>query len=71
MEKTNPANDFAPAALRTVAANADGSDSRSNPTVRANLLKINDQTDADGADANRPPQSAPEKTGTATWSMRL
>ena len=32
------------------------------PTVRANPLKSNGGTAADGADANLPPQSAPEET---------
>lgn len=33
------------------------------PTVRANLLKSNGGTAADGADRNQPAQAAPEKTG--------
>lgn len=64
-------NGFAPGALRTVGGNADGSNCGGDPTVRAKPLKINARTDADGADANRPPQSAPEKPSTAAWSARL
>lgn len=70
-EKANFANGFAPGALRTVGGNADGSDSGANPTVRADLLKINARTDADDADANRCGQSALEKPATAAWSARL
>jgi len=62
---------FAPGALRTVGGNADGSDHNGDSTVRAKPLKINARTDADGADANRPPKSAPEKPATAAWSARL
>ena len=69
--KASPANGFAPGALRTVGGNADGSDRIGDPTVRAKPLKTNARTDADGADANRPPQSAPEKPVAAAWSARL
>jgi hypothetical protein len=41
------------------------------PTVRANPLKSNVGTAADGADANRPLQSGPEKTGSNGWRARL
>ena len=70
-EKASPTNAFAPGALRTVGGNADGSDRDGDQTVRAKPLKTNARTDADGADANRPPQSAPEKPATAAWSARL
>jgi len=70
-QKASPANGFAPDALRTVGGNADGSDRDGDPTVRAKPLKTNARTDADGADANRPSQSAPEKPAAATWSARL
>jgi hypothetical protein len=53
---------------RTVSGNADDSDCCSDPTVRAKPLKNNAQTDADGVDANRPLQSAPEKNG---WSTEI
>ena len=43
--------------MRTVRA------ARQRSTVRANPLKTNGGTAADGADANLPPQSAPEKAG--------
>ena len=70
-QKAGAANGFAPGALRTVGGNADGSESGGEPTVRAKPLKMNARTDADGADANPPPQSAPEKPSTAAWSARL
>ena len=69
--KSNPANGFAAQSVRTVADAADGSGNGHAPTVRANPLKNNAGTAADGADANPPPQSAPEKTGTPGWSTRL
>ncbi len=71
MPKSNPANGFAAPVLRTVANDADGSGNGNAPTVRANPLKTNAGTAADGADANRPPQSAPEKTGAPGWRARL
>jgi hypothetical protein len=66
--KSGPANGFAPPDLRTVANDADGRATGPAGTVRANPLKSNGRTVADGADANRRPQSAPGKTG---WSARL
>ena len=69
--KSNPANGFAAQSLRTVADDADGSGNGNAPTVRANPLKNNAGTAADGADANPPPQSAPEKTGAPGWRARL
>ena len=69
--KFNPANGFAAQPLRTVAPGADGSGNGNAPTVRANPLKTNAGTAADGADANLPPQSAPEKKATPVWSTRL
>jgi hypothetical protein len=71
MPKSNPANDLAAQSLRTVAHDADGSGNGNAPTVRANPLKNNGGTAADGADANPPPQSGPEKTGAPGWSTRL
>ena len=68
----DPLNGLAAPDLRTVADGADGSDQAVHctvcATVRANPLKCNGETDADGTDANCPLQSAPEKTG---WSGRL
>ena len=65
MSKSNPANGFAPAPLRTVANTADGPEDVRGQSgaeiVRANSLKSKAGDAADGADANRPPQSAPEK----------
>jgi hypothetical protein len=73
--KSNPANGFAASPLRTVANDADGpADGNGRggaPLVRANALKINGGTAADGADANRPTQSAPGKTEAPGWSARL
>jgi hypothetical protein len=69
--KSNPANGFAASPLRTVANDADGGGLGGAPAVRANPLKTNDETAADGADANRPPQSALGKTGTNGWRARL
>jgi hypothetical protein len=73
--KSNPANGFLVPPLRTVANDADGRTDGSGrggtPTVRANPLKTNAGTDADGADANHPPQSGPENTGTSGWRARL
>jgi hypothetical protein len=56
---------------RTVATEADGSGRGTVPTVRANQLKTNAGTAADGADANRPPQSAPGKAGAPRRRARL
>ena len=69
--KSNPANGFAAQSVRTVARDADGSGNGNAPTVRANSLKNNAGTAADGADANPPPQSGPEKTGAPGWRARL
>jgi hypothetical protein len=69
--KSNPAKGFSAQSLRTVAHDADGSGKGNAPTVRANPLKTNAGTAADGADANPPPQSVPEKTGAPGWSTRL
>jgi hypothetical protein len=66
--KLIPANGFASQTLRTVGGNADGSRSGNGPVVRNNPLKSSGETDADGADANCPPQSAPENKG---WRARL
>jgi hypothetical protein len=71
MPKSNRANGFAAQLLRTAAHDADGSGKGSAPTVRANPLKTNAETVADGADANLPPQSASGKTGAPGWSTRL
>ncbi len=74
-QKANPANDLAAVPLRTVATDADGrdqsADGRDQGTVRANPLKPNDWTGADGADANNPPQSGPDKPDVAGWSGRI
>jgi hypothetical protein len=73
--KSNPVNGFLAPSLRTVANDADGRTDGSGrggaPTVRANPLKTNAGTAADGADANPPLQSAPEKVGPPGWRARL
>jgi hypothetical protein len=66
--KASSGNGFASPGLRTVGEFADGSAGEPGATVRANTLKSNAEADADGADASRPPQSAPENAG---WRMRL
>jgi hypothetical protein len=69
--KLSPTNGFAVQSARTVAGDADGSGNGTAPTVRANPLKINTVTAADGADAKFASQSGPEKTGTPGWRARL
>jgi hypothetical protein len=71
MSKPNPSNGFAVPDLRTVDNHADGSSGGPVPTVRANPLKFNPGTAADGADANLPPQPGLGKSGTTAWSARL
>jgi len=66
--KANNGNGFAHPGLRTVGVQADGSRDENCATVRANPLRTNIKTDADGADASHPHQSAPENTG---WRARL
>jgi hypothetical protein len=68
MAKLNANNRFAAAPLRTVVDDADGRARGTNSTVRASPLKSNGGNGADGADANLPPQSAPENAG---WRARL
>jgi hypothetical protein len=46
-----PPNRFAAQNLRTIADAADGSRTANGSTVRANPLKTNGETDADGTDA--------------------
>jgi hypothetical protein len=67
-EKVNRANDFAAPGMRTVGGPADGPNGGVDSTVRANARKTHDETDADGADGNFRPQSAPKKVG---WSARI
>jgi hypothetical protein len=66
--KASSGNGFASPGLRTVGNVADGSAGQTGATVRANPLISSAETDVDGADASRPPQSAPENTG---WRARL
>jgi hypothetical protein len=71
----NPANGFSAPPLRTVAKDvdgrADGSGKGNAPTVRANPLKTNTGTAADGTDADGPPQSALEEINSRGWRARL
>jgi hypothetical protein len=60
LPKPNPANGFGAPLLRTVANDVDGEMGGAS-IVRANPLESNPETAADGADANPPPQSAPEE----------
>jgi hypothetical protein len=71
MPKSNSANGFAAVPPRTVGDEADGSGGGKAPTVRANPLKFNAGTGADGADANSSVQSAPKEVGTTDWRGRL
>ena len=66
--KSNVGNGFETRNLRTVGDPADGSRGEISAIVRANPLKTNIETDADGADEILPPHSAPETTG---WRARL
>jgi len=66
--KSSSINGFAALDLRTVANDADDPPSGAVETVRANPLKSEDGSVADGADTNDRPESAPEKT---RWSARL
>jgi hypothetical protein len=67
--KSNPANGSAARPLRAAAYDADGNGNA--PTVRANPLKTNAGTAADGADADLPRHSALENNGTLGWSTGL
>ena len=69
--KPNASNGFGLSSLRTVADDADGRDHDRAPTVRANPLKTNSGTGADGADANPPLQSGVEKPDAVGWSVRI
>jgi len=69
--KSNPTNGSAATPPRTVANNADGNGRGHAPTDSADPLKTRTGTAADGADANLPPQSAPEKIGESGWRARL
>jgi hypothetical protein len=67
-KKVNRANGLAAPGMRTVGGPADGPNGGVDSTVRADAMETGDETDADGADANFPPQSVPKKVG---WSARL
>jgi hypothetical protein len=67
----NPANRFRGPDSRTVGHGADGIGEGPIATVRANSLKSNGGSPADGADANHPPQSDPGKMDAAAWRRRI
>jgi len=73
--KGNENNAFTGSTLRTVGGAADGqadaSDPVSDPTVRGNDLKINDEDAADGADAKPRLQSGAGKAGQQVWRAKL
>jgi hypothetical protein len=69
--KLIPANGFAQQGLRTVGDDTDRSRSGHGSIVRSNPLISSGETDADGADANRPSRSESEETGTPAWRARL
>jgi hypothetical protein len=69
--RTNLLNGFGSGNVRTVGDQADGSQASQSPIVHDNPLKSNGEADADGADANRPPRTEPEKAGTPAWRARL
>ena len=69
--KSNQANGFAAPDLRTVGNDADDSGGGPLQTVRANPLKSNGATAADGADANLPSNSASENGSKPRWTGRL
>jgi len=68
---SNVGSGFADAPPRTVANEADGSRGNAGETVRANPLKSNGATTADGADANFPDQSTPADEGSSPGRERL
>ena len=69
--KSSPDNGFAAPDPRTVADDVDGRASGPIGPDRANPLKSNGRTDADGADANCAAQSESEKTASTSWRARL
>lgn len=71
MKKASIPNGLTPDDLRTVGAKPDGSFGNGDVTVRTKPLNSNVGNDEDGADANRPYQSVPDKTTTAGWRGRL
>lgn len=70
-ENINPRNGISVQPARTQKHDADANGQGDDPNVRANPLKINAADHADGADANPPPQSGPEKPRNTGWSTRL
>lgn len=66
--KVSSGSEFASPGLRTVGNVANGSAGQTGATVRANPLMADAETEADGADATHPHQSAQENAG---WRARL
>jgi hypothetical protein len=71
IKKASSPNGLTQDDLRTVGAKPDGSLGNGDVTVRTKPLNSNVGNDEDGADANRPYQSVPDKTTTAGWRGRL
>jgi hypothetical protein len=71
MPKSNAANGFGAPDPRTVAQGADGRGEGPVATVRANPVKSNDRSAADGADANITRSSGLEERKGAVWRGRL
>jgi hypothetical protein len=69
--ESNHTNGFAAPSVQTIADAADGIGNGRAPTVRANPLKNNGGSAADGADANCLLQSAPGKAGANGWRGRI
>ena len=67
----NPINGFAYVGLRTVPVEADDAAGSNGATVRAKPLKTNGVTDADGADAILPSDSAPGNGSMSRWTGRI
>jgi hypothetical protein len=60
--QANAANGSGSSSLRTVGNTADGSEVGNGSTVRAKPLKMNDEDNADDADANHAQRSAPDES---------
>ncbi len=69
--KSNAGNGFEGSDPRTVARSTDDTGEGPSVTVRADPLKSNGRSTADGADANHPLQSDPGKADAAVWRGRI
>jgi hypothetical protein len=68
VRKSDRANGFAPAGMRTVEDHADGA---AGATVRRNASTMHRETYADGADAKDPARSVSQNANTSGWRARL